>query len=167
MCTGLYEVWRPVPNFPNYEVSNLGYVYGLYGELKPWKGNYLYITLWRNGEKFRRTIHSIVAAAFIGPRPPGKTVNHKDLHRENNRDNNLEYLTQKQNNHHARRHGHIGGKSRWGEENPNSKLSEIEVRSIRRKFRRGWTKTELSAKYNVTCQMIHRIIEGKAWAWLE
>jgi HNH endonuclease len=166
MCTGLYEIWRPIPNFPNYEISNLGYVHGSHGELKPWEGNYLYVTLWRDGEKSRRTVHSLVAEAFIGPCPPGKEVNHKDLKRTNNRWSNLEYKTHRGNIHHAIRHGHKGGKSRFGEENPNNKLSESNVRSIRRKFKRGWTKNEISEKYGVTLQMICRIIDGKAWAWL-
>lgn len=42
-------------------------------------------------------VHHLVAEAFIGPRPEGAQVNHKDLNRQNPRAENLEYLTVAQN----------------------------------------------------------------------
>jgi len=38
-----------------------------------------------------------VAAAFIGPCPPGHVVNHKDFDRSNNHASNLEYLEREEN----------------------------------------------------------------------
>jgi hypothetical protein len=42
-------------------------------------------------------VHSLVAAAFLGPRPEGLHINHKDGNRENPKPSNLEYITQKEN----------------------------------------------------------------------
>jgi len=48
----------------------------------------------------KRTIHSIVAAAFIGPCPEGMVINHIDADPSNNTPSNLEYVTHKGNSEH-------------------------------------------------------------------
>ncbi len=69
----------------------------------------------RQGYRFIRTtvpqkakaifVAALVAEHFIGPRPEGKQVNHKDGVKTNNRVANLEYLTRLENVHHGRRSG--------------------------------------------------------------
>ena len=51
-----------------------------------------------------RTLHSLVADAFLGPRPPGKEVRHKDGVRTNPRLSNLEYGTRRENIYDSIRH---------------------------------------------------------------
>lgn len=46
-------------------------------------------------------IHALVAEAFIGPRPHGLMVNHKDGDKANNHLGNLEYVTRAENTRHA------------------------------------------------------------------
>jgi hypothetical protein len=48
------------------------------------------------GRKFAR-VHLLVAAAFIGPCPPGYTVDHLDRDKRNNRPGNFEYVTRLEN----------------------------------------------------------------------
>jgi hypothetical protein len=50
-------------------------------------------------------IHHLVANAFIGERPKGLCVNHKDANKLNNRPDNLEYVTIAENIHHSVKHG--------------------------------------------------------------
>lgn len=53
------------------------------------KANY-----WQVGTKGRAyPVHILVAYAFIGPRPEGYDVNHKDHNHDNNEIFNIEYLT--------------------------------------------------------------------------
>lgn len=48
-----------------------------------------------------KAIHRIVAECFLGDKPLGYTVNHKDGNKLNNNIENLEYITRKQNYEHA------------------------------------------------------------------
>ncbi len=109
------EEWRPVVGWEGrYEVSNLGRVRTLLSRprirrVNPNKGGYLRLTM--RAPFGTRSVHILVAEAFIGPRPappPGCyriEVNHKDGIKANCRLSNLEYLTQLENGQHASRMG--------------------------------------------------------------
>lgn len=77
------EEWRPIAGWPGYEVSSLGRVMSHKGRaprlLTPYlNGGYPSVTLagGTRGVKRLRTIHTIVAEAFIGPRPANLEVRH-------------------------------------------------------------------------------------------
>lgn len=53
----------------------------------------------------KRTVHSLVAEAFIGPRPEGLQVCHNDGDKSNNRPSNLRYDTGSNNVRDSVRHG--------------------------------------------------------------
>lgn len=50
-----------------------------------------------------------------------------------------------------------------GIKNPGVKLTEAKVRRIRIEFNKGMNQCALGRKYNVTHQMIHRIVKRKNW----
>lgn len=57
------------------------------------KKGYLTVGLWKNGKAKTRSIHRLVAIAFI-PNPNNlDTVNHKDFNRHNNNVENLEWMS--------------------------------------------------------------------------
>lgn len=98
------EVWKSVAGFPKYDVSNLGRVASFVGRspiiLRPGSRPYGYqLVILRGG--YGRFVHRLVAQAFLGDPPLGHEVNHRDGNPANNRLENLEYMTRRQNMMHA------------------------------------------------------------------
>lgn len=58
-----------------------------------------------NGANKPFYLHALVAEAFIGPRPEGYDINHKDGNKKNNVWTNIEYMTHSDNMYHAYEHG--------------------------------------------------------------
>lgn len=94
-------MWKNIVNFENYLISDKGEIKSIKtGKImKPWlnKEGYLTITL-KNIYGKRKTfkVHRLVARTFI-PNPDNKiTVHHIDKNKQNNKINNLEWRTHKE-----------------------------------------------------------------------
>ena len=70
---------------------------------------YLYVDLCKNGKKYRKTVHQLVAAAFIPNFHYGDIVNHIDGDKTNNVVTNLEKVSTSENEIHKYAHG-LGNK---------------------------------------------------------
>lgn len=159
------EEWRPVAGFEDrYEVSDLGRVRSIYGPYAgrvlspgPHPGGYLLMHLYRDGKRTARTLHSLVAAAFIGPRPHGLEVRHADGVKANCAAANLSYGTHRENEADKIRHGTLP----IGEKNATAKLTAAAVKSIR--ARRGERQEDLAAEFGCTFSNISAIQRGKSW----
>lgn len=104
----MQEILKDIVGYEGlYKVSNLGYVKGKKGILKPYinlRGYYSVCLVKHNKPKTYR-LHRIVAQAFI-PNPDNKPqVNHIDGDKSNNKAENLEWCTQSENMKHAFRIG--------------------------------------------------------------
>lgn len=94
------EEWRHIPEAEGYRASSLGRVAGPRGLLKPSELNSGYLGVKVVGKG--TTVHSVVLRAFVGPKPsPKHTGNHKNGDKQDNRPDNLEWMTQAENNRHA------------------------------------------------------------------
>lgn len=110
------EIWRPVSGFKgSYEVSNLGRVRSIdrivttktnqsrfyrgkiLSLIKNNKTGYMFVLL---GQGNIKMVHRLVADAFIADNGT-RVVHHKDHNKENNRLDNLERCTHKQNSEYA------------------------------------------------------------------
>lgn len=120
------ESWRPVVGYEGiYEVSDHGRVRRvLAGQgarpgyiLSPTQAGrgyaegraYPSVCIYKGRTVARRNVHQLVAEAFIGPRPEGMHINHKDSDKSNNHATNLEYVTPSENYWHAVEAGAIPG----------------------------------------------------------
>lgn len=105
-------------------------------------------------------VHLLVAKAFL-PNPLGlPEINHIDGDGQNNRVENLEWVTSGQNQLHAYRTGLHKPKS--GELHGKSKLTEVQVLDILSSLG-SLSQSVVAKRYNVSRQTIHRIFHGKAW----
>tara|TARA_R110000796_G_scaffold34762_1_gene89504 strand:- start:134 stop:613 length:480 start_codon:yes stop_codon:yes gene_type:complete len=102
----MIEEFRDIPNYEGiYQVSNLGRVKSLKCNKERILKNghngkgYLHIMLSKDCIKKIRTIHQLVAEAFLGHVPCGHklVVNHINFNRQDNRPQNLEIVTQREN----------------------------------------------------------------------
>lgn len=106
------EVWKPIKGYEGcYEISNLGRVKSLARKVKSGRitkeiilvpirnsHGYLQVDLCLNGKMKHHKIHRLVAEAFIPQNNETKeTVNHKDYNKSNNRVDNLEWLSNREN----------------------------------------------------------------------
>lgn len=118
------EVWKDVRENANYEVSNTGRVRRKGSDVdkasRERKG-YLAVNLYKDGKESCRTIHRLVAEAFI-PNPECKPdVNHIDGVKHNNFVENLEWATKSENMLHAYQTGLAKpSRSMLGKKNPNA-----------------------------------------------
>lgn len=103
------EVWKFIPDFPNYSVSNLGRVRNDKTDrfLKTRIGPYGYplVGVSRFGTPQTFIVHRLVAKAFVPGEEPGLQVNHIDGVKTNNHWTNLEWVTALENIRHANRLG--------------------------------------------------------------
>ena len=101
------EIWKNVVGYEGlYQVSNLGGVKSLDYKhtgkekiMKPFKNKkcYLYVYLYKNDERKIFRVHRLVAAAFI-PNPENKPcIDHINTIRDDNRVDNLSWVTYKEN----------------------------------------------------------------------
>ena len=76
---------------------------------------YKYVDLFKDQKKYKRTVHQLVAAAFIPNFKYGDIINHIDGNKANNCLENLEKVTASQNELHAHRIGlhKKSGKSKY------------------------------------------------------
>jgi hypothetical protein len=176
----MQEVWLPVVGWEGlYEVSDQGRVKSLartcrssFGAIRtvaerimkpsPSSKGYLQLILSRDGVQTGRSVHSLVAEAFIGPRPEGMEVRHGDSGQLDNSLANLCYGTPAENASDRLR----DGTHNEGERHPMAKLTVAQVRHIRQQLENGplGTAARLARELGVSKTAIGSIKRGKTWA---
>ena len=123
---------------------------------------YPMVTLWDGKKSHGRTLHRLVAEAYI-PNPDEKPhVNHKDSNRLNPHVDNLEWCTRSENMRHGLASGNFDGKlGRKGAQNGNCRISSETVTAIVKARERGASLKELSIKYKVSLGYVWKLCAGQ------
>ena len=172
------EVWEPVASHAGLlEVSNLGRVRtldsyrpgrGSKPEPQLRRGKVLSPFIANNGyptiaPKFgdarkKMLVHRLVATAFVPGHFERATVNHIDGDKTNNVASNLEWTTRAENTAHQWRIGLVDIR---GERHPSAKITDAQVREIRRRRASGELQRVLAAEFGVSRKLISQIALGK------
>jgi len=158
--------WRPIPGWPEYEVSRRGQVRRVgpaFGAvvgrvLKPMlnkRTGYLSVMLSRRAASTRIDIHRLVALAFHGSQPSlSHLAAHNDGVRTNNDADNLRWATQRENLLDCRRHG----TALLGLANPAAKLDAIDRAAIHRMKASGVPRPVIAAGFGVHKRTIFEVL---------
>lgn len=167
------EIWKTIPGFSKYEVSNLGNIrsYAVRGNKdkiakspKPIKqancDGYKFVNISNDDKKIIVIkVHSLVLLSFVGPRPDGLVVCHNNDIKNDNRLENLRYDTQKKNmSDYIENNGGIHGRS-------SIKLKE--VHGIIEDLKNNILLSEITEKYNVSRDVVYRIARKESYKYID
>jgi hypothetical protein len=171
------EDWRPIHRWEGlYEVSSHGRIRSLDridARGRRWRGRimrgmrdragwYTKVNLVFGTRREQQYVHRLVAAAFLGPCPPGIEVNHIDGDKTNNAVGNLEYVTHLGNARHAQATGLL----RTGARHHATKLTPQQAQMVLQlKGRVGIRR--LSKWFGVDPSTIKAIRDGRTWTHLK
>jgi len=170
------EIWLPVPEWPEYEVSNLGRVRSLdryvtqrkfdttYTRLMRGRmlaqslmssGRYLFVTLGNQKKVERPSVHRLVTLTFHGPAP---SKHHEAAHNDgdsfNNRESNLRWATPMENTQDKFLHGTI----RRGEAHHSTRIPDsVVVQLIARRKETGLPYYKLAKEFGMCTMHAWRI----------
>jgi hypothetical protein len=179
------EIWEDIKGYEGrYQVSNMGRVKGLEkvyfsgannkfrkvqpesilagGMLRGYLGVLLYAD--GGGRKGRKTktVHRLVANAFIENPLNCPEINHKDGNKLNNCVDNLEWVTSKQNTLHAIENN-LRHPSR-GTSHGSSKLNESCIRIIRKLYHNcGYTQQDIANVFQISRENIGWVVRNQSW----
>lgn len=167
------EIWKEIPGTEGiYYVSSFGRIKRVLTQSgkviekfpkcnKNVSDDYTDIWLHINGKLQYKKVHQLVMLAFVGPPPEGHIINHKDCVKSNNCLYNLEYVTPKDNIRHAVLNGRYPSKK--GSKNPNAKLSEKQLKVIKRVYSsKDVSKLELSILTGISRTQLSRILSNES-----
>jgi len=161
------EEWRQVSVHPKYQVSNFGRVRWkarICSPVPDTKG-YLRVTIHVDGKSRKYAISNLVAEAFVGPRPAGQVIRHKDGDNTNNKPFNLVYGTGQQNEADKAEHG----TKAIGVSHGAHKLTEEQVTKIRWRYvprDKSNHLRVLAVEFGISVRTVHNIIQRKTWKHL-
>jgi len=164
------EIWNDIAGYEQYyKISNLGRLKRVLHRKNPCNtlidgiihpNGYCKLALTINGKTKQFYTHRLVALAFI-PNPENKKqVNHINGIKTDNRVENLEWVTSKENINHSWENGL--SKPINGVLNGNSVLTEKDVLEIR-KIGSTMTQKEIGKLYGVNHQAIYKILKRTRW----
>ena len=171
----MIELWKEINDAPEFQISNLGRVktphrtskWGRATKVHPSRiieyddtvSKYQQLDIRVNGKRYREYVHRLVAQYFI-PNPENKPeVNHIDGNKSNNRFDNLEWVTHKENCHHA----FNTGLSPKGEKHGRSKITREIVNEVKYLHSKGLSQRKVAKIVGISQPSVWGILNGKIW----
>lgn len=167
---------RAIPGFSGYFADSDGAIWsshrGRWGsryadphrlKTKPDKNGYPCVRFWIGKTKTRNMrVHVIIALAFLGPKPAGLVVCHRNDDPTDNRPENLLYATHAENVRQAIERGRMV----HGERSHLSKLTEEQAREIKRRLQAGESQAALAREFGIGVSALWALKTGRTWRHL-
>lgn len=118
-----------------------------------------------DGERKTYSVHRLVAKYFIQNPYNHPQVNHIDGNKRNNKVENLEWISARDNIRHARLTGLQ--KTKYGSETSSNKIQEKDVLEIFSLRKMNVSVKEIADKFSMSPQNIYDIINRKIWSHVE
>lgn len=162
----LEEEWKDIEGWEKlYQVSNKGRIKSLPKPYVPYptilaplkeKKGYLYVKLCNANKQLSCKAHRLVAKAFI-PNPDNlPQVNHKDLNKENNCVENLEWVTNQRNMCHAM-------ENKVYTDRPLLPQEVVEIRKLKKS---GKSQSEIARIFNIHSGRVSGIVRGITYKYI-
>lgn len=164
------EVWKDIPGYEGrYQASTEGRIRSLDRYVKRgtngyWvKGKVLSGSLDSGGYKnvslgyktTKRRVHELIALTFLGPRPDGYDVCHKNGNRSDNKIENLRYDSKAENQIDVYR-----------QKSKRYKLYAKDVIEIRKQLKSGKSQRDIAKAFGVNQSLVTAINARRAYSWL-
>ncbi len=161
-------IWKDITGFPGYKISNTGLVWSDKRNklLKPEiiNNGYLRVSLYNTKKVIRKLIHILVLETFIYKCPIGLTAHHKNGNKQDNRINNLEWISLSHNIKYAYT---MNLKNAEGENNGYHKLTENQVNEIRDYYLynnlNNVNNIRMARKFKVCEASIRNVVRRRTW----
>lgn len=173
------EQWKIIPGYGGfYEASDQGRIRSVdrialtkTGKTRHYRGRvrkpyierYASVNLARDGDHKTNLVHHLILKAFVGPCPEGMECLHENGDSIDNRLENIRWGTPAENGKDRIRLDEIP----CGERHYASRLTEGQVRDIRRKHSEGVSQHQLGRDYDHHVMTISAIVHRKTWKHVE
>ena len=172
------EIWRLIPEWPEYAASSHGRIKRVIPEqravtgriLKPClgKNGYKYVSLTHNNIPHTKTVHRLIALTFLGTPPTIKhQCNHINGKKTDNRRENLEWVTHRENAIHSYKLGLTKKPpTQYGESVYGCKITRAVAQAILDAPLGYGTGKLLAERFHVTEAIVSFIRRRRTWKYL-
>jgi hypothetical protein len=166
-------IWREIPGFPDYEAAPTGEIrrakasqdwrVGRTIQPIPQNTRYTTVNLYRDGKMHVLLVHRLIASTFHGPPPfPGAQAAHQNGKRDDNRAENLAWMTVRDNARQRRLHGTALVGERCGK----AKLTAVDVIEIRKRRANAEKLSSIARDFKITETTVSGIFHRRIWSHL-
>lgn len=169
------EEWNPIFGFNGrYFCSTLGRIKSVDWRdtrgalrkgriMKQQRDHYGYMHIFLTNGNFKKInlVHRLIAIAFLGLKKGKDFVNHKNGKKDDNRIDNLEWVTKSENSKHS---FVIGTQDNKGMKHPLARYTDDQIREIRERHTKGESAYKLSKEFKMSYTNAKDIVAKRTWS---